>query len=131
MSGKVAAFAHYGVTLTNARQSWSGISPKGEVVVGLWRDEFDYKAKPISYQPNPATNVVWRHKPGNRERIAHLVRARDVAGGLFRVVVMTAGDTSADPREVAEAYPRDNMIMRLIELDEGTGDFRAHLVENS
>jgi len=131
VSGKVAAFAHYGVRLTNARQSWSGISPKGEVVVGLWRDEFDYKAKPVSYQPNPATNDIWRQKPGNRERISHLIHARDMADGLFRVVVMTAGDTSADPREVAEAYPRENMTMRLVELNEATGEFRAHLVETS
>jgi hypothetical protein len=99
------------------------------VVVGLWRDEFDYKAEPVSYQPNPATNDIWRHKPGNRERIAHLIHARDSNGGIFRVVVMSAVDTFADPREVSEAYPRDNMFMRLIELNEATGDFRANLVE--
>src|SRR5208337_101433 len=58
VAGKVAAFAHYGVTLTNDRLSWSGLTPKGEVVVGLWQDEFDYKTNPVSYQPNPATNEL-------------------------------------------------------------------------
>jgi hypothetical protein len=129
MSGKVAAFAHYGVNLTNDRWSWSGISAGGEVVVGLWQDEFDYKTKPVSYQPNPKTNDIWRNKPGNQERISHLIRAREIAGGKFRVVVMRAVDATADPREVSEAFPRDNMVMRLVELNEFTGDFVAHLVE--
>lgn len=131
MSGKVAAYAHYGVTLRNTRQSWSGVSLNGEVVVGLWQDEFDWKSKPVSCQSNPATNEIWRNKPGNRERITHLIRARDTAGGRFRVVVMRAADTAGDPREVAEAFPRDDIIMRLAQLDEATGDFLAHLEEKA
>ena len=129
MSGKVAAFAFYGVKLTNDRQSWSGISPSGEVVVGLWLDEFNYKVKPAIYQPNPATNVVWRDKYGNRERIEHLKRVRDSADRHFRVVVMKAVDEKTDPREVDEAYPRENMLMELIELDEDTGVFKAQLLK--
>ncbi|MGO9422931.1 hypothetical protein [Roseiarcus sp.] len=128
MAGKVAAFAHYGVTLTNDRLSWSGLTPKGEVVVGLWQDEFDYKTNPVSYQPNPATNDLWRDKFGNRQRITHLIHARDTAGGRFRVVVMRAVDEAANPREVAEAFPRDNLVMQLVQLDEETGVFRARLV---
>ena len=130
MATKTEAFARYGVVLTNVRWSWSGIAPNGEAVLGLWQNEFNYKSRPISYQPNPATNQTWRDRLGNRERIAHLKHAQRNSGGRFRVVIMKAVDILADPREVEEAFARENMIMQLVELDETTGVFLAHLVEN-
>jgi len=41
---------------------------------------------------------------------------------------MRAVDEAANPREVAEAFPRDNLVMQLVQLDEETGVFRARLV---
>lgn len=32
MPGQVEAFAHFGVTLTNPRWSWSGLTTEGQVV---------------------------------------------------------------------------------------------------
>jgi hypothetical protein len=125
----VAAFAHYGVILRNEQWSWSGMTPDGEVVLALWQDEFHYKDGPVWYSPNPETLHLWKDRPGNRERISNLIRAREHWGGRFRVVVLRAVDTKADPREVDEAYARPNMVMQLTELNEETGEFRAHLVE--
>jgi hypothetical protein len=129
VSGKVAAFAHYGVTLKNDQWSWSGLTPDGEVVLALWQDEFCYKDKPVSYSPNSDLLHLWKDRPGNRERISNLIHAREHRGGRFRVVVLKAVDTKVDPRKVEEAFPRPNMIMQLSELNEETGEFRAHLVE--
>jgi hypothetical protein len=125
MAKQVAAFAHYGVTLTNARWSWSGIAPNGDVVIGLWFDWFSGK----KFQTNASTNETWKDKPGNRERVSHLIQARDNAGGRFRVVIMKANDVNDDARrEVEDAYPRENMIMQLVDLDEETGNFTAIVV---
>lgn len=128
MSGKVEAFARYGVKLKNDRWSWSGISPAGDVVLGLWQDEFDFRSTPPSYRANAETIALWHDRPGNRERIEHLAHARKNTGGRFRVVVMRAKDITADPREVAEAFARENMNMELVEFDEDSGLFTARLV---
>jgi len=129
VSGKVAAFAHYGVELTNDQWSWSGRTPEGEVVLSLWKHEFNYKDTPISYSPNSQTLHLWKDRPGNKERIANLIHAREQWGGRFRVVVLRAVDPKVDPPKVEEAYPQPNMIMRVSELNEETGEFRAHLAE--
>lgn len=63
-------------------------------------------------------------RPGNGERLENLKWARDHCDGLFRVVITVAKDEKAHPREIAECYPRD-LLMRLVDLDEATGEFRA------
>ena len=128
MSGKMAAFRHYGVILRNEQWSWSGMTPDGEVVLALWQDEFHYEDSPVWYSPNAETLHFWKDRPGNRERISNLIHAREHRGGRFRVVILKAVDTRTDPRKVDEAYPRLNMVMQLTELNEETGEFRAHLV---
>jgi hypothetical protein len=126
MAKQVAAFAHYGVKLTNSRWSWSGIAPNGDVVVGLW---FDWFVSRTQFQTNALTNKDWKDKPGNRERVNHLIHARDNAGGRFRVVIMKANDVKDDARrEVEDAYPRENMVMQLVDLDEENGNFTAIVV---
>lgn len=67
-------------------------------------------------------------QPGNRERIENLKWARDHCDGLFAVVLLSAVDVNAEPREVAEAYPT-KLTMRLIELNAKTGEFSAEVVD--
>lgn len=131
MPGQVAAYRSFGATLTNERWSWSAITDVGEVILTLWKDELNYRTKPASYDLFGHPRLAeWTDRPGNRERIEHLKWARDRSGGRFRVVIATAVDEDANIREIAEAYPRPNIIMRLVDLDERTGEFRA-IMENS
>ena len=132
MSGKVSAFAHYDVILRNGQWSWSGLSKNGEVVLALWRDEFNYNDMPVSYNTfNSPTLELWKNRPGNRERISNLIYAREHCGGRFRVVVLKAVDANADPRKIEEAYPQPKMIMQLTALNEETGEFKSHVVEGT
>jgi hypothetical protein len=71
----------------------------------------------------------WRSLPGNRERIEILKWARDRCDGLFRVVITVAKDVSAVPRSIIECFPKHNIVMRLLDLDENTGEFRAENVK--
>jgi hypothetical protein len=129
MSGPVAAYAHFGAVLRNPQWSWSARTKDGGVVLTLWKDEFNYKTKPVSYDLRGHPRLSeWIGRPGNRERIENLKWARDHSRGTFRVVIATAKDDTADPRQVAEAYPQTKMIMRLTDLDEETGEFRAEIV---
>jgi hypothetical protein len=129
MSGKVEAFAHYGVVLKNDVWSWSGVAPNGEVVLSLWKDQFNYRSKPISWSnENDPSFSEWKDSLGNIERIENLKIARNKAGGRFRVVVISAIDMEEYPRSIKDAYPRPNMIMKLTNFDETTGKFGAELV---
>lgn len=127
MAGLAEAFRRAGVTLKNPRWSWSGRTRNGEtVVMTLWKDLFDYRARPITYSNAGLENLaVWVDRPGNKERLENLKWARDCCDGLFRVVVVTAKDTNAEPREIEDAYYHERLIMKLVELDDQTGEFRA------
>jgi hypothetical protein len=129
MSGIVAAYQEFGACLKNPNWSWSAISPKGEVIVTLWQDEFDYKATPPCYDlfGHPLLNS-WTGRNGNKDRIEHLKYARDHNEGLFNVVITIAEDTKADPRKIKEAFAKRNMRLRLTDLNEATGEFRAVLI---
>jgi hypothetical protein len=41
------------------------------------------------------------------------------------VVVVKARDIQEFPRQIEDRYPDDEMIMRLVDLDEQTGEFSA------
>jgi len=98
----------------------------------LWKDFLDYRSRPIVYSDFGEKNLEhWKTRPGNSERIENLRWARDNCGGLFRVVIAVAKDTNADPRAISECYPQDKLIMRLLELNEDTGEFRAISVEST
>jgi len=128
MSGKVKAFAHFGVKLTNEQWSWSGQAPDGRIVLTVWKDEMNYKTNPPSCSsfghPN-LPDLIGR--PGNKERTRHLQYARDHRGGLFNVVISKAKDTAANVRETEEAYAT-KLIMRLKDFNEQTGEFSAEVV---
>jgi len=127
---KTEAFAHFGVSLINVRWSYSGRTSDGTtVVLALWSDRFTRKTSPIRYEGfRDGVNNKWLARPGNRERLDNLIWARIKCNGLFRVVMVTPRDAQADPREIAEAFPKSEMVMRVTELDERTGEFRAELV---
>ena len=127
MSGLAVAFRQAGVTAKNPRWSWSARSEDGNVVVmTLWKDFIDYKAKPISYGTFDRGNLsTWIEKPGNRERLENLKWARDHCDGRFRVIITTAKDVNADTREIEDAHYQARMIMKLVDLREETGEFRA------
>jgi hypothetical protein len=118
------AFAHFGTVARNPRWAWSAVSPDlRRVAVTLWEDQV---------RPDGSVNLFghpkverWQSQPGNKDRIRNLKIARDNCGGLFHVVWVRARDIDAVPREIADRYPDDGIVMRLVDLDEQTGEFSA------
>ncbi len=106
MSGKVQAFRAFGATLKNDQWSWSAISASGDAVLVLWKDELNYKSKPVLYDlfGHPELDK-WMSRPGNRERIDVLRYARDKRNGEFRVIIAVAEDTNAETRKVRKPSP--------------------------
>jgi hypothetical protein len=126
---KKAAFAHFGAQGRNERWSWSARSADGAVVVlTLWRDEFDYSTSPATYSSFGREAERRANKAGNNERRENLIWARDHCGGIFRGVIAVAVDVAADPRKILRCAPSD-LNFRLLELDEGSGEFRAEVVD--
>ena len=125
---KSEAFAYFGAAGKNSRWSWSARSPDGKtVVLTLWADELNYKSVPISYDCFGSKTAIWSDRPGNRERLENLIWARDQCDGLFRVVITVAEDVHAEPRAIKQCHPQRDMVMRLVDLDERTGEFRAEV----
>ena len=127
MRGKAEAFAHFGAAGQNDRWSWSAKSGDGKIVaLALWKDLIDYKATPIAYSTYGRDHLPNQiDARGNKERIANLKWARDNCDGEFRVVITVARDVAAATRQIAEVYPHERMMMKLVDLDEETGDFSA------
>ena len=127
MVGKVEAYAALGAALKNERWAWSGHGDDGAtVVVTLWSDKL--RAVPGGghrYDLFDAPDLdVWRPKRGNRERIRDLQIARDHADGLFKVVIGRANE-AGDAMAEGSVYEASTIVMRLIDLDESTGEFSA------
>jgi hypothetical protein len=122
---KTASFAHFGATLTNVRWCWSARTPAGLVVLALWGDRFSRKNTPAEYEEDTGPGERWAARPGNRERLENLIWARDHCAGEFRVVMAIAKDTSGDPREISDCFPKDDLYMRITYLNEETGQFGA------
>jgi hypothetical protein len=127
MAGLAEAFAHFGTAGKSQRGSSSARTPDGRaVVMTLWKDILDYTTKPISYNTYGRTDLPeWTDKPGNLERIDNLLWARDQCDGMFRVVIAVAENIRASPRKIADCYPQNRMVMKLLDVDEQTGEFRA------
>ena len=45
--------------------------------------------------------------------------------------MVTAQDPEVYPRRIREAVPEDEMLMRITELNDQTGEFRAEVVEGN
>jgi hypothetical protein len=127
MAGKAEAFSHFGVSAKNDRWSWSARSADGKtVVVTFWKDRFDYKTNPVSYSTFGLDTLPdWIDSLGNRERIENLKWARANCDGILRVVITEAIDVRASPRQIANAYPQERLLMKLVALNEATGEFSA------
>ncbi len=131
MVGKVEAYAALGAALKNERWAWSGRSAdETTVVVTLWADKLrEVPGGGFRYDLFEAPDLeAWRSKRGNRERIRDLALARQRCGGLFKVVIGRANEAGDAMLEgsVYEAAPQ--LTMRLIDLDETTGEFSAESV---
>jgi hypothetical protein len=119
-------FKEFGATPKNPRFSWSAVSADGTVVVTLWKDQLDYTSKPITHDLfNREDLPDWINRPGNRDRIEHLRWAKENCDGWFRVIITVAKDENAKTRAIEKCYPLKDWWMRLIELNEETGEFRA------
>jgi hypothetical protein len=116
-------YAHFGITLNNPRRwAWSKQAEDGTVVVTLWStlfkdvDRINYDTFDMHEQDRE-----WMERHENRHRIEHLRYARDQRAGIFQSIIVTPGDSRRTEVSNAEIGPR----MRLIELNEDTGEFRA------
>ncbi|MEI7059380.1 hypothetical protein WBG06_26405 [Nocardioides sp. CCNWLW239] len=122
------AFAFFGTFPDNPRWSWSAVSPDlKSVAVTIWETEVGADGS-IDVFGNPGL-ADWTSKPGNRERIRNLKLARENCGGLFHVIWVTARDLNENPWTIAGRYPEEHFMMKLVELDEVTGEFSAVLVD--
>ncbi|SRR6266481_1665225 len=127
------AFGAFGATVTNERWSWSAISAdRNTVVLTWWKDEIRQESGHLVYDMRNHHRLdIWRDRPGNRERIRHLIHARDNCDGLFRIVWSTAADLNAVIRRTISRNPDLNILMRLVELNEQSGEFRAEQVNDA
>ena len=126
MTGLAEAFRAFGAEGKNSRWSWSARTTDGRVVMTFWKDQLNYSSNPISYSNYGSPTLgQWKEKLGNRERIENLQYARDHCGGLMQVVIIEAVDPNAQPREIARSFPHRRLIMKLVDLNDETGEFRA------
>lgn len=127
---KEEAFAYFnGATCRNFRWSWSARSSDGRtIVVTLWEDRLKEDGSKVTTCEPGDDNGQLRH--GNKERIENLLWARDHCGGLFNVVVVVGKEREDKPgrRKTVRHYPHESLIMRLVSLDEDTGEFTAESV---
>jgi hypothetical protein len=122
------AYAYFKAKGNNSRWSWSGRSEDGKtVVLTLWQDHLvKGENKSLIYHAKAREDAAeWLKRPGNRERLENLKWAKEHCQGLFRVVIGIAEDVNARPREIKECFPHPNLTMKITELDENTGEFRA------
>ena len=119
------AFASFnGAQADNHVWGWSAVGADGRtVVITVWRDQVLPDGS-VDFFGHPKLDR-WRRALGNRSRIKHLTIARDLAAGRFRVVWVTAKDVAAIPRSIARLEPDPSLVMRLIEVDEDSGEFKA------
>lgn len=124
------AYEYFGAKPVNPRWSWSAKSDDGRVIVlTIWEDEIKNLngTMVLDVYGNPRL-ADWTNRFGNRERIRNLIWARDQCGGLFRVVMNRAKDINASPRSILATFPHETLVMRLTDLNEITGEFRAESV---
>jgi hypothetical protein len=120
------AFAYFGARGKNPRWSWSARSADGKtVVLTMWQDEFSSIDGITTYATRSQKSVDWGGRLGNQERIENLRWARANCDGLVRVVIAVATDTKARVRTIERCFPHPKLIMRIADLNENTGEFRA------
>lgn len=122
-------FERYNTRPSNIRWSWSARSDDGRTVaVTLWQDRFERGG--TAYSPKAdALDIKWIGSPGHKELVDNLKWARDHCDGEFRVIIAVPKDPAASPRSIKECFPHERLKMRIIHIDDGTGDFLAERIE--
>jgi len=107
--------------------------PDGKtVVVNWWKDLKLWRDGKLAYDTFILANLAeWRDRTGNRERVRDLAHARDHCDGLFRIVWTKAASQDERVRKTVERYPDKNLWMRLLKLNEETGQFLAEEVSHA
>jgi hypothetical protein len=120
------AFAHFGAQGKNPRWSWSARSADGKtVVLTMWQDEFRAVDGVVTYATRSREDIDWGGRLGNLERIENLKWARANCGSLVRAVIAIAKDTTARVRSIERCFPHPKLVMKITDLNEDTGEFRA------
>jgi IS1 family transposase len=115
------AYSRQGIEVRNPRRTWSAVDPKtGKVVVTLWTDRFQDVDR-RSYSTFGLDGKGWSDRYENRLRVEHLKLALSKNKGLFESIIVTANDALHSRIVRCEIGPR----MRVVEVDESTGRFRA------
>ena len=127
---KKTAFQYFGTSPKVPRQSWSAISEdKKTVVITIWKDQLKYiDGKPYwdtFNLPENQHNRLWKDQFGNKERISHLLYAKEHLNGLFRVIITVAKDIGAFPREIEMCYPWVGIWLKIVDLNIETGQCKA------
>ena len=119
------AFRVLGYEVAVPRQDWSAEKSDG-VCVSLWMKEVDWKTLSVDTRVQAGPNELWRDKPGNKKRIAHLTRALADFGGLIDVVTVH-GDPGQGFGEAAPWLPEERRghVWRILSVDPATGHFQA------
>jgi hypothetical protein len=127
MATLAAAFRAFGARGKNPRWSWSARTPDDRIVMTFWQDRF-LPGQPLSYS-NIGNNdlTIGQLQLGNQERLDNLQWAQHRWDGLMGVVIIRAVDPNAQERNIAEAFPRKDLLMRLSTLLD-TGEFSAENV---
>jgi hypothetical protein len=124
---RTEAFAEYGAKGKNARWSWSARNEDEKIIVlTLWQNELIRDGKNLAYYSKARKDAVeWSNKLGNKERLENLKWCMENCDGRFRVVIAIAKDDKAVPRSIKECFPKKELIMRITDLNEETGEFQA------
>jgi hypothetical protein len=126
------AFAHFDAALVNSRWSWSARSADQKtVVLALWQHALKKEGDRWVYRDYQIEGRAWgKDKPGNRERIENLKYAIEHCAGRFRVVIEIAKDVNANPREAQECFPKPQLVMKVTDLNQDTGEFSAISIDD-
>jgi hypothetical protein len=122
-------FDHFGAICAHRSYSRSAISPDGRtVVVAIWEDELGRVGDRLIYETRYRPDLKGKSRGADSEWIASLKWACAHCDSQVRVVIVTAKDFTAEPREILHCYPDDSLIMRITRLDIHTGIFQAESV---
>jgi hypothetical protein len=105
--------------------SWFARTPDGRVVTTFWQDQFVPRSRPLSYSNIGSSSPDEWHQPGVQEHVENLKWARDHWGGKMGVVIVVAVDRDAQPRRIAKAFCRKDLLMQLNGPIRETGEFSA------
>ena len=124
-----ACFEHFGTIPKNPRWSWSGRSLDGNIVsVTFWQDQFEEGGRIYRGRRRPSEAIG---KAGRTELLENLKWARDNCDGVLRIIIAIAKDPKAEPRSISECFPQKTLRMRIISLDETTGEYVAERIDEA